>query len=60
MQIMSKELKVQATTFKGHKGVDIRYYVESPEYTGPTPRGVWIPKEKWAEELKKMNELVVP
>lgn len=56
---MSKELKVQETVYKGHKGVDIRWYLISPEYTGPSNKGIWIPAKDWEKEKKKINELKV-
>ena len=56
---MTKELKVQRTEYKGHKGVDIRWYLKSAEYTGASNKGIWIPIAQWEEAKKKINELVV-
>jgi hypothetical protein len=52
-----KELRIQVTTYKGHRGVDIRYYLESPEFTGPTQKGVWISVKDWEDFKKQINEL---
>ena len=59
VQAVTKELKIQLTTFKGHRGVDIRWYLESPEYTGASNKGIWIPIAQWEAAKKKINELVV-
>ena len=56
---MTKELKIQLTTFKGHRGVDIRWYLESPEYTGASNKGIWIPIAQWEDFKKRINDLVV-
>jgi len=56
---MTKELKIQLTTFKGHRGVDIRWYLESPEYTGASSKGIWIPIAQWEDFKKRINDLVV-
>ncbi len=56
---MTKELRIQVTSFKGHKGVDIRWYLESAEYSGASSKGIWIPIAQWDATKKKINELVV-
>ncbi len=40
---------VKINEFQGEKGVDIREYVETKKYTGPTKKGVRVPMSKWAE-----------
>ncbi|KKL21540.1 hypothetical protein LCGC14_2444410 [marine sediment metagenome] len=39
--------------FRGEKGVDIREYVKTSKYNGPTKKGTRIPISKWEEFKKK-------
>lgn len=47
------EVVVKLTEYKGEKGIDIREFLTSERYTGPTKSGTRIPAAKW-EEFKEM------
>lgn len=36
-------------TFEDKVGADLREYVVSKKYTGPTRSGLWVPLDKWDE-----------
>lgn len=48
---------VKINEFQGEKGVDIREYVETKKYTGPTKKGVRVPMSKWDEFTRIINEI---
>lgn len=63
-QEIGKLKKTESTTviikineFQGEKGVDIREYVETNKYTGPTKKGTRIPMSKWAEFKELINKV---
>lgn len=49
----STSVIIRINEFQGEKGVDIREYVETEKYKGPTKKGTRIPASKW-EEFKKL------
>ena len=53
------EIVVAIREYNGRKGVDIREYTQSAQYTGPTKKGLRIPAEKF-EEFKQMINSVNP
>ena len=50
----STSVIIRINEFQGEQGVDIREYVETKKYTGPTKKGTRIPKSKW----KDFKELI--
>lgn len=56
----SSSIKAELKEYKGQHAVDIRKYVSSAKYTGPTKSGLWISIEKWAEFKEMVNSLEVP
>jgi len=47
------EIVIGVREYNGRKGVDIREYTQSEQYTGPTKKGLRIPADKF-EEFKTM------
>ena len=45
------------TTWKNDLYIDLREYVESESYTGPTKKGLRFHSENW-EEFKKLVDLI--
>lgn len=45
----STSVIIRINEFQGEKGVDIREYVETNKYKGPTKKGTRIPASKWKE-----------
>lgn len=44
-------------TYENKVGADLREYIVSNKYTGPTKSGLWIPLDKW-EEFKILVQKV--
>lgn len=53
------EIVIGLREYNGRTGVDIREFTQSPQYTGPTKKGLRIPAEKF-EEFKKMINSINP
>ena len=53
----STSVIIRINEFQGEKGVDIREYVETNKYKGPTKKGTRIPASKW-EEFKALIDKV--
>jgi len=51
------EIKFALSTFKGKQRADIREFVDSDTYTGPTKAGMNIPLEQWDEFYDSIQEL---
>ena len=49
----TQEIRVQHTTYKDKKYVDIRKYFND----NPTTKGIMIPLNLWSSLLEEMNEL---
>ncbi len=47
------EIRVVESDWKDTTGIDIRAYMNSQKYTGPTKKGIRIPKEK-INELREI------
>lgn len=45
----STSVIIRINEFQGEKGIDIREYVETNKYKGPTKKGTRIPASKWKE-----------
>jgi len=43
--------------FQGESGVDIREYVKTSKYEGPTKKGTRIPKNKWNDFKELINKV---
>jgi len=56
----TSSIKAELKEYKGWHAVDLRKYVSSAKYTGPTKSRLWIPVEKWAEFKDMVNSLEVP
>jgi hypothetical protein len=48
---------VRINEFQGESGVDIREYVKTNKYGGPTKKGTRIPKSKWNEFKELINKV---
>ena len=53
------EIVIGVREYNGRKGLDIREYTQSEQYTGPTKKGLRIPADKF-EEFKTMINSVNP
>ncbi|MDI6642487.1 MAG: PC4/YdbC family ssDNA-binding protein [Candidatus Hodarchaeaceae archaeon] len=53
-----KKVVVQKSRFRGVDTLDIRTWIETPEYKGFTRKGVNIPIEKGEELAKKILKVV--
>jgi hypothetical protein len=53
----STSVVVRINEFQGEAGADIREYVETAKYTGPTKKGTRIPKSKWPEFKQLMDKV---
>ncbi|MCP3684410.1 MAG: hypothetical protein GY861_17160 [bacterium] len=51
------EVVVKMTEYKGEKGIDIREFLSSERYTGPTKSGTRIPEAKWEEFKAIINKV---
>jgi hypothetical protein len=51
------DIVVRTDEFKGKKGVSIREYQTSEEYTGYSKKGVRIPIDKWNEFKTLINKV---
>jgi len=51
------DVVVSTDEFRGEKGVDLREFVKTTKYSGPTKKGLRIPFSKWPDFLKLMNEV---
>lgn len=50
------EMRIQLSMFKGKKRVDIRHFVTSPKYTGPTRVGFRISSDLIDELINKLQK----
>jgi hypothetical protein len=48
---------IKVTEFQGEKGVDLREYIETKNYTGPTKKGFRVPVAKWDEFKVAVNKV---
>ena len=53
------EIVIAVREYNGRKGVDIREYTQSAQYTGPTKKGLRIPADRF-EEFKEMINSISP
>ena len=51
------DVVIATDEFRGERGVDLREYVKTTKYSGPTKKGLRIPYSKWDKFLKLMNEV---
>jgi isocitrate dehydrogenase len=56
----SSSIIAEQKEYKGQKAIDLRKYVTSTKYSGPTKSGLWIPVEKWEEFKEMVNSVEVP
>lgn len=55
----TSSIKAELKEYKGQHAVDLRKYISSAKYTGPTKSGLWIPVEKWADFKEMVNSIEV-
>ena len=51
------EIVIGIREYKGRVGIDIREFVTSEKYTGPTKKGLRIPAENFADFKKMILDL---
>jgi len=51
------EIVVGVREYNGKVGIDIREFVSSEKYTGPTKKGLRIPAEKFQEFKEMINSI---
>ncbi len=51
------EIVVGVREYNGRVGVDIREFISSDKYTGPTKKGLRIPAEKFSEFKEMINSI---
>jgi hypothetical protein len=54
-----RKIVIQIQKWKGRTNLDIRSYVETANYSGPTPKGFSIPPEKGEELAEAIKEVLV-
>jgi hypothetical protein len=57
---LTESSTVKITKFMGNDGrmrVDIRVWLATPKYTGPTKKGVTVPQENLAELVKILSSV---
>lgn len=53
-------IRAEPKEYKGKHAIDIRKFVRTDKYNGPTKSGIWIPVENWTEFIEMVNSIEVP